>query len=168
MVGCGIPSVTIEGTVDDWKKILKKLDFLSQYDLEWWVSEMKPVIQKIIDTKQGKFDKEFWMDMIKYHREGLYGSYTDIDGWLLKFYPYYDNGTRANLKKIESIGELPSELVRVPFTFCINADRETTVKTYNMEFWSGFMGMKQDEETYNMKPEIGWAINLLDEDTEED
>lgn len=166
MIGCGIPSVTIEGTVEDWKKILVKLDFLSQYDLKWWTSELKPVIQKIIDTKQGKkFDKNFWMDMVKFHREGLYGSYTDIDGWLLKFFPYYSDGERTDLKELKGIGRLPSEIVRVPFTFCIKSSDGTTIKSYKMEFWSGFMGLKQNEKTFNLKPEIGWAVNLLpDED----
>lgn len=168
MIGCGIPSVTIEGTVEDWQKILTKLDYLKQYDLEWWVSELKPVIQEIINTKSGKFNKEFWMDMIRFHREGFYGSYVDIDGWLVKFYPYKSNGERANLKTISSIGDMPSELVRVPFTFCINSDEETTVKTLKMEFWSGFMGLYQDSDTYNLKPAIGWAVNLLPETAEDE
>ncbi|MFV0418292.1 MAG: DUF4419 domain-containing protein [Dysgonomonas sp.] len=168
MTGCGIPSVTIEGTVEDWKKILVKLDFLSRYDLEWWISEVKPIVQKIIDTKQGKkFDKNFWMNMVKFHREGLYGSYTDVDGWLLKFYPYYSDGKRANFKKISGIGIFPPELVRVPFIFCINSSDGATIKSYKMEFWSGFMGLKQNEKTFNLKPEIGWAINLLPENEEE-
>jgi hypothetical protein len=166
MIGCGIPSITIEGTVEDWEKIQTKLDFLSQYDLKWWTSELKPIIQKIINTKKGKFDKNFWMDMVRYHREGVYGSYTDIDGWLLKFYPYYNDGERANLKKIDNIEKLPSEIVRVPFVFCIDFPNGTRSKSYRTEFWSGFMGLHQDNETYNLKPEIGWAINFLQENEE--
>lgn len=169
MIGCGIPSVTIEGTVEDWEKILVKLDFISQYDLKWWTSELKPVIQKIIDTKKGKkFDKNFWMDMVKFHREGLYGSYVDVDGWLLKFYPYYSNGEKANLKKIGGIGVFPSELVRVPFTFCVMSDGKIPKKIYKMEFWAGFMGLKQDNKTFNLKPEIGWAVNLLEDDEDKE
>ena len=35
-----------------------------------------------------------------------------------------------------------------------------------MEFWSGFMGLKQNEKTFNLKPEIGWAVNLLPDEDE--
>lgn len=166
MVGCGIPEVTIEGTVEDWQKILIKLDSLSKYDLEWWTKELKPVIQEIINTKSGKFNKEFWMDMIKFHREGIYGSMTDIDGWFLKFYPYYSNGERTDLKKIKSIGDLPAEIVRVPFVLDLNIDKNTTIFSQQMEFWAGFMGLQQDNETYNLKPIIGWAINKVEEKAE--
>lgn len=164
MIGCGIPSVTIEGTTEDWEKILTKLDFLAQYDLEWWTSALKPIIEEIIDTKSGKFNKEFWMDMIRYHREGLYGSKQDIDGWLVKFYPYGSDKKRRNLKKVKSLNDLPSEIVKVPFVFSVNSDANTTVASYNMEFWAGFFGLTQDSETYNLKPVIGWAINRLDEE----
>ncbi|MBC8052652.1 MAG: DUF4419 domain-containing protein [Sphingobacteriaceae bacterium] len=169
MVGCGIPEVTIEGSVEDWEKINRRLDYLSKYDLKWWTSELKPVIQKIIDSKRGKFQKSFWMNMVKYHKTGLYGSYDGIDGWLLKFYPYLEingegNGlSRSEFKEIKHVGFLPKEIASVPFTFQIKNAFSTVVATYKMEFWAGFMGLKQDKRTFNVKPEIGWAVNMLAE-----
>jgi hypothetical protein len=169
MIGCGIPEVTIEGTVEDWKKINKRLDYLSKYNLKWWTSELKPVIQNIIDSKRGKFQKNFWMNMVKYHKTGLYGSYNGVDGWLLKFYPYLQingegNGlTRSEFKEIKHIGVLPKEIASVPFTFEIQNPFAMVVETYKMEFWAGFMGLKQDKRTFNVKPEIGWGVNLLDQ-----
>jgi hypothetical protein len=59
MGGCGIPEITIEGSVEDWRKILLKLNSLSKYDLEWWISSIKPIIQEIINTKLGQFDRTF-------------------------------------------------------------------------------------------------------------
>ena len=166
MVGCGIPEVTIEGSVEDWEKINRRLDYLSKYDLKWWTSELKPVIQKIVDSKRGKFQKSFWMNMVKYHKTGLYGSYDGIDGWLLKFYPYLElngegNGlTRSEFKEIKHVGVLPKEIASVPFTFEIQNGFAMIVATHKMEFWAGFMGVKQDKLTFNVKPEIGWAVNL--------
>ncbi len=166
MVGCGLPEVTIEGSVEDWEKILKKLDYIEKYDLKWWTSELKPVIKEIIKTKKGKFNKKFWMKMVRYHSEGLYGSLTDIDGWFLKFYPYSRHGERMNLKTIKSIGQLPDEIVRVPFI--LEVDFEDRKETHEMEFWAGFMGLKQNNQTYNLKPEIGWAINMPGEKEEDE
>lgn len=180
IMGCGIPEVTVEGTVKDWEKIIQKLDYLAQYDLEWWTSELKPVIQKIIETKKGKLDKQFWMNMVKYHKKGTYGSYDGIDGWLLKFYPYHTGGSRpvtkdtdldaysayrkiylkrSNFKEIKSVGQLPKEIVNVPFILEIQDKQGNVVSTQNMEFWAGFFGLKQDKQTFNVKPEIGWAVN---------
>ncbi len=197
-IGCGISEVTVEGTVKDWEKILTRLDYLAKYDLEWWTSELKPVIQKIIDTKKGKLDKQFWMNMVKYHKLGAYGSYDGIDGWLLKFYPYLqsytppvvaeakvvtDNGLgakgpsdvlinvglpsknrtlylkRSEFKEIKYINELPKELANVPFILEIKDAAGNLKQSFNMEFWAGFMGVKQHPQTFNVKPEIGWAVN---------
>lgn len=161
MIGCGIPSVTLEGNVKDWEKILQKLDLLAQYDLEWWTKEIKPIIQEIIKTKRGKMDTKFWMNMVRFHGKGIYGSLKNIDGWLVKFYPYDRNGRRTNLQSISNLEDLPDEIARVPFTFVIPAKKQT----YKMEFWAGFMGLSQDPQTFNLKPEIGWAINLPEETT---
>lgn len=197
-IGCGISEVTVEGSVKDWEKILTRLDYLAKYDLEWWTSELKPVIQKIIDTKKGKLDKQFWMNMVKYHKLGSYGSYDGIDGWLLKFYPYLQSHTppvvaeakvvgdsglaakgpsdvlvnvgfpsknrtlylkRSEFKQIKYINELPKELANVPFILEIKDAAGNLVQSFNMEFWAGFMGVKQNPKTYDVKPEIGWAVN---------
>ncbi len=108
------------------------------------------------------------MDMVRFHREGIYGSYTDIDGWILKFYPYLNNKKKADLRKIKNISDLSDEIVRVPFLFYINSDSGTTMAKFEMELWAGFMGLKQNPETYNLKPEIGWAVNMLTETEGED
>lgn len=201
-IGCGIPEVTVEGNIADWKKILKRLDYLSKYDLKWWTSELKPVIQKIIDTKQGKVDKQFWMNMIKYHTLGAYGSYNGIDGWLLKFYPYLEGGSppvaekkvtagsaamdvfipntdapsyktrtlylrRSEFKEIQFVNTLPKELANVPFILEVKDADGTVKESLQMEFWAGFMGVKQDKQSFNVKPEIGWAVNRKTESKQE-
>lgn len=198
IIGCGISKVTVEGSVKDWEKILKRLDYVGTFDLQWWTSELKPIIQKIIDTKNGKLDKQFWMNMVKYHKVGIYGSYDGIDGWLLKFYPYLQstipliaekNGNTKNVvaeavlsyspdaanknrtlylrqsefKEIKNINDLPKELANVPFLVEV-VDKDGNLKhSYQMEFWAGFMGVIQDTKSYNVKPEVGWAVNLKTE-----
>lgn len=204
MIGCGIPKVTIEGSLEDWEKIIKRLDYLARYDLEWWTSELKPVIRKIIDTKKGKVDKDFWMNMVKYHKTGLYGTYDGIDGWFLKFYPYLEGVaapkvqaanhpeplsstqidksgnlpglvtvgfgtqtrdrvvafTRSSFKEIKNVGDLPKEISSVPFLFEIKNGSGEITSSNKMEFWAGFMGVNQNQTTFNIKPEIGWAVNM--------
>ena len=37
---CGIPEITLEGTPEDWEKVLAKARELKEYKLEWWISEL--------------------------------------------------------------------------------------------------------------------------------
>ena len=41
---CVIPEITLAGTVDDWKKLRDRVLGLAQYDLDWWISALKPVL----------------------------------------------------------------------------------------------------------------------------
>lgn len=106
------------------------------------------------------------MNMVKYHKTGLYGTYDGIDGWWLKFYPYLEiNGkgkglTRSEFKEIKSTSILPMEIA----SFEIQNGLAMPIASYKMEFWAGFMGLKQDRQTFNVKPEIGWAVNKLKEE----
>jgi hypothetical protein len=155
MAGCGIPKITIEGTVEDWEKILEKTKYISKYKLKWWTSELEPILNEIIATKKGHFRKAFWMNMVKSHTGKKYGSPTTINGWIIKFFPYTKEGKKTDLKPISKIDNLASELVKVPFIL----EDGATHKKYKMEFWAGFLGLVQDKNDYTLKPEIGWAVN---------
>lgn len=155
LIGCGIPKVTLEGTVDDWEKVLQKIKFIKQYDLSWWTTELEPIVKEIIQAKKGKPNNEFWMNMIKVHTTKAYGTINTIDGWITKLFPYNKKGLKTNFKPISDIGGLASELVKVPFVL----ENKEDGKTYNMEFWAGFVGLKQNKNDFSLKPEIGWAIS---------
>ncbi len=155
MVGCGIPKITIEGTVEDWERVLEKTKYISKYKLKWWTDELKPILKQIIETKKGKFKKKFWMNMVKSHTEKKYGSPTTINGWIINFFPYTKEGKKTDLKPISKINDLASEMVKVPFIL----EDVINKKSYKMEFWAGFIGLSQNKENYTLKPEIGWAIN---------
>jgi len=155
IIGCGIPQITIEGTVKDWEKVLEKTKYISKYKLEWWTDELQPILKQIIETKKGKFTKSFWMDMVKAHTEKKYGSPTTIDGWIIKFFPYTKEGKKSGLKPITKIDNLAPELVKVPFIL----DDAPHNKSYKMEFWGGFVGLSQNRADFTLKPEIGWYIN---------
>jgi len=158
LMGCGIPKITIQGTVEDWEEVLRKTEYISKFKLKWWTKELKPILKQIIETKKGNFKKKFWMDMVKSHTEKKYGSPTTINGWIVKFFPYTKEGKKTDLKPISKIDNLASELVKVPF---ILKDVKNN-KSYKMEFWAGFVGLNQNKQDFTLTPEIGWAINNND------
>ncbi len=154
IISCGIPRITIEGTIADWEKILEKTKYISKFKLAWWTDEMIPILEEIINARKGNFNKEFWMDMVKAHTETKYGSPTTIDGWIVKFFPYTKEGKQTGLKPITRIDSLASELVKVPFEL-IDLGKN---QSYPMEFWAGFVGLSQNKNNFTLKPEIGWAV----------
>ena len=132
--GCGIPKIIIEGTTEDWQKVLEKTKYISKYDLDWWTKKLIVILQEIINTKKGNFNKSFWMNMVKFHTEDEYGAKSEITGWVVNFYPYYSDGKRTDFKPISDVTSLPSEFVQVPFIF---TDKEIGLKL-KMKITAGF------------------------------
>ena len=154
VIGCGISSVTIEGTIADWEAVLRKIDYIETYDLSWWTEELKSIIREIIHTKRGQVNKEFWQNMMRLKEKGIYTPHETIDGWITKFYPFNDKGERRELVPIVNVKNIAAEYVKVPFVL----EDQTTNKEYAMEFWAGLFGMEQDVRNYKLRPAIGWAI----------
>jgi len=156
---CGIPEITLQGTPEDWQKILDKTKQLGKYDLTWWTKELEPILQKFVNASQGKIDKEFWRNMFKYHSQERYGAPNIIDGWIVKFFPYNKDGKRNNLRELEGRdGNLPAEIVKVDLNFF----EEKTGITTPLELWAGFVGLEQNRENFALTPKIAWMIRKKD------
>ncbi len=159
---CGIPEITIEGTPDDWKTILKNTQALKKYGAAYWVKELEPLLQQFIKASKGKIDKAFWQDIYKLNG-GSGGPY--ISGWIIKFFPYVgETATEKNQylhTKPEGIFAgltsvmLTTGQAQAPFVWLYYRER------FEMAFVAGFIGIKQDPQTYTLRPEIGWYVREL-------
>jgi hypothetical protein len=156
-IGCGIPKITIEGNTQDWQRVLTKTEALRKYKLDWWVDKMEPVIKKIIAASQGEVDKSFWQNMFKSHSKGMCLAPTIVDGWIVKFFPYNKLGKRNNLDSVSLRDALPNEMVKVDLQY-ENGDGAGNFTNTPLEIWAGFVGLKQNDENFGLKPEIGWMI----------
>jgi hypothetical protein len=170
MTLCGIPEIRLMGTPEDWGKLIEKTQELSKYDLEWWISEIIPYLKKIHESSKGNVDRDFWKSIYKINTES--GGDT-ITGWVIKFYPYlWDRGKKnlvyvrnrymkKNLEKIRWGGPIlnifPAGLSKVPFDWKIGADINNLV-IYKMEFFSGFLGVKQEPESKAVMPVVLWGM----------
>lgn len=158
---CGIPEITLLGSTDDWQKVLDKAIFLRQFELDWWINEIEPVLKEFVKASKGDINKTFWMNMFKYHTLKQYGNPKVIDGWIVKFFPYDKDGKRNNLKEISDQNSLPNEIVKVDLKH-IEVGSNSSVET-PLEIWSGFIGLEQDLTTFALKPHIGWMIRKKDQ-----
>ncbi|RYF96190.1 MAG: DUF4419 domain-containing protein, partial [Chitinophagaceae bacterium] len=161
IVACGIPEITLEGTPKDWQKVLDKAKYLKKYELAWWIDEIEPLLQEFVNASKGKADKDVWRNMFKYHSIKQYGSKVMIDGWIIKFFPYFENGKRNPMTGITSSRALPSEFVNVPVEHIEIDAHGNTIKT-QLEVWAGFTGLEQNNRTFALKPQIGWMIRKKD------
>lgn len=156
---CSFPYIVVEGTAEDWKKIIEKIEVLKKFNLQEWVNKLTPILSKILDTKNGNIDYDFWKNMIHIvtsedvYRPGY------VDGWFVTFFLYNIYGEKVNGKVRSNDDDLTSEVLTIPFKLTIE---NTVSKTYDYEFLAGFIGVSQDQEYMSIKPEIGWIIRPED------
>jgi Domain of unknown function (DUF4419) len=170
---CGIPAITLEGSPADWRLIQERTRKLGAFQLEWWTKLLDPILSELVQTAEGNINKSFWESFYKFRSESG-GPF--IDGWLVKFFPYIESveDDGETIKRTYTINryldytptsdfdgfstsDLSSGLSRVPFTW------DCGDKTYDMEFAAGFMGITQDEHSKALRPEIGWAVQDVED-----
>ena len=175
---CGIPAITLQGTVRDWETLKEKASSLCEYDLNWWVDAMIPVLDQFIEAASGKVNRDFWRKI--YHQHGGRNAYRPgpyVSGWILSFFPYYEswkNNSHVLVRNeyLNMWNEVePTEhndedqrglthrqflggVVSAPFTW-VDVPRKCE---YLMHFYAGFMVVSQDPESKALRPEIGWAV----------
>ena len=97
---CGIPSITLEGTVEDWEKLREKTFSLSHFEFQWWTDAVTPILDEFVNASSGVVNKRFWKSLYKYDSMSG-GSY--ISGWIVALFPY--------LYKDESQSYFPGSIV---------------------------------------------------------
>ena len=170
-LGCGISTITLEGSMQDWEKIKSKLEFLSTKGLEWYTKHLIPIIDKILESKNyynynGQLNEElieFWKGMVRVKGKGGLYDPLIINGWIVKFIPNLSKKTPEVYEEI-SEKQVPDQIISCPMelTWIISPEKKID---YKCSLFSGFYGMIQDKETFNVRPVIGYAI-VVDAKTE--
>ena len=152
---CGIPTVYLEGSPADWKRLEEKATALRKYDLDWWMDELEPVLAKISDAAGGEVDTVFWQSIYKetalpkneYRMCGEPDPNEKITGWIVKFY-------MSNEMTDTDISNLPPEIAEVPLRY----EDMVRGEHHNLTVASGLVGFSEDPETKAIRPEIAWYI----------
>ncbi len=183
---CGIPSITLEGTVEDWEQLRARTMELAEYDLGWWIESLTPILDQFVAAASGKVDQEFWSKIYHYRGSSPYQAGPFVTGWVLTLFPYKENGEKNEFLSLwlqvdptshdkEAIEE--AERLGTPwFQQNLEDHRGLKHKTfpngvcstpfiyqecneeYPMHFYAGFMTVSQDPTTLALRPEIGWAV----------
>ena len=169
MIECGIRSITLEGSLEDWKKIKSKFEYFleKEFDLYHWIIILIPIIDKIIETKS-YYDqnqaiteeiRDFWKDMIRINK-GFGCQPGALDGWIIDFIPDLSKEFPIIYNELKE-DEIPDQIISCPVKLIFQGILSKT--EYDCSLESGFYGMVQDETTYNIKPVIGYALVVEDE-----
>ena len=170
LCGCGLPYLILEGTAEDYKKILAKAKELYKYDFGWYINRILPIIQKFIDAKEGNIDVGFFKNIVQdntitekiYGGSGIYNGsikVPSIKGWILKFFAYYNSGERKEDRfdgeeiKIKDFEDLANQMLIVPFTIV-----DINEKEYLMKYSVGFIGCDKNEKN-EVFPVSGWIVS---------
>ena len=94
-LACGIPKVTLLGTVEDWKMLRTKIDRLLEFDLPdqcmtQWHRLMAPVLDEFVRSAEGHPSVDFW-DRIA-NRIGGGSGPSFLSGWVTVFAVFSDKG----------------------------------------------------------------------------
>lgn len=169
-ISCGIPSIAITGTPDDWRQVQEKTRKLEAYSgIGKWAQSLEPILQEFVYAAEGKPNKKFWQDIVKKHRvKKLTGGGcsselpTKLNGWILKFFPNENGLTKNSVYHTE---DMPSELVRVGFEYkALSSEDGSILSKTPMELWAGFMGAEIDTISNMLTPKIGWMVTYQDKD----
>ena len=170
LCGCGVPYLILEGTAEDYKKILTKAKYLLKYDFDWYINKIIPHLKKMVEAKKGKIDIEYFQNMIQNkeateYKSGLSGrggySYKvdHLSGWFLNFFAYWGDGegdydifNKGDLG-VKDFDKIPSQMLIVPFKIIDN-----NKNVYLMKYKVGFVGCDQNEKK-EVYPVTGWIVS---------
>jgi len=124
MLMCGIPEVTLLGTLEDWRSLRNKVDGLLKYDvngskvMKQWSKLLATVIDQMILSVEGKPDIGFWDTVCSYKGGGSGPTY--LSGWVTAFAVFDQKGdwqggvpTGRSWPQIET-GDIPVGTISVP------------------------------------------------------
>jgi hypothetical protein len=171
---CGIPSITLLGTPDDWRRVRDRARVLGEFGLGGWVAALEPVLDQFVAAATGEVDPAFWRSFVK--KNNMSGG-PYVTGWINVLFPFLDSRRPRDGKGVNpyveewsaallqgrssrrglhaggpTLSEFPCGLSAAPFTWAY------LDKPIPMEFLGGFVGLAQEPETLALRPAIGWAV----------
>jgi hypothetical protein len=172
---CGIPTVTLTGTVDDWRHIRERVDVIAELDLELWCKSLRPIADHFVRAAAGDADVAFWKRI--YNPIDAYGGEI-VTGWITRFYPYLKANGIVNHKnamldlKIDEPSNVPKSdgpfysgpglrTDMVPDTLSrviVHVVDRTTGENRDVALHGGVIGVAQDHDG-SLRPISGWYLD---------
>ncbi|KAN0008552.1 hypothetical protein ACTFIU_009276 [Dictyostelium citrinum] len=175
---CGLPSVTLFGTVDDWLNLKERIERLKEFDLikegtnkimSEWVSMLHPIIDEFISTASGKPNTKWW-SLIADERSMSGGPI--ITGWITVFSIFnkksvciFDNQEYWTNGREKRISNPNSTWLRIGYHMALNGYLSSPIllvegpNQYMSTLFGGHMAIKYDENSpTTISPSLDWCL----------
>jgi hypothetical protein len=179
LAGCGLPSITLHGTVADWQSVRRRARMLSEFGLERWINVLTPVLDQIVCSAEGEVDTAFWRSFFRYQSGS---GPAELTGWINVLFPYLLKSEGGPPKLVESdyiskweegfrkaearpdwrisepegpgLDALPGAVASAPVRYT----QQPAGTKHELRFVAGLFGVVQDLDTGTLAPEFGWAV----------
>ena len=154
---CGIPEVSIKGTVGDYEEIKRRLNDIGTIlgGLKWWTDKISQTMDKIIETLHGKQDLDWWKSIVTIDWGGS-GKPSMMSGWICDFIPL---ARTKEGKTIPNYGELDWKYLNPGLTYTpVHWENLMTGEKAELRLCAGFLGVAADGVTKRLKPAKGWML----------
>ncbi|RHY21773.1 hypothetical protein DYB32_009711 [Aphanomyces invadans] len=164
---CGVPSVTLLGTVADWEAIRNRVDKLTSFGpiATGWRDLLVPVLDQFVAAANNKPDVEFWQRICHYYPGGSGPSY--LSGWITVFSVFGENGewqgservVRGRHEEVRSDFPVIDTNDVAPGYLTVNVTIDDNGVEYKSLMFAGHLSFEKVQER-SIQPSLSWAMVL--------
>ncbi|GAM23296.1 hypothetical protein SAMD00019534_064710, partial [Acytostelium subglobosum LB1] len=173
---CGLPKVTMMGTVDDWKQVRQRAERLIEFDLKdnlmsKWLDMLLPVLDNLVMSAEGKPDTVWWNRIA--NKVGRGSGVSNLSGWITTFIPFTNKGVwNGDHKHYQNFGidcpkvattwpvidtaNIPCGYLTCPLTV---QDKPGSIP-YETDIYAGHIVSKLTNDNNTIIPQLDWCILL--------
>jgi hypothetical protein len=164
MCVCGIPQITLTGSVDDWQRMRERIEVFESFGMDWWVQRLRPILDQFVLAAAGEPEREFWQGMYKFRpsRLGPYDA-SMVTGWVVDLFPYLGDPFRKRNhafddggKREVAAGAFPPGLSKVSVRLRLVDDDRRELSTRDLDLVAGLFGLQQLDTS--LAPVISWCL----------
>lgn len=157
IISCGIPTVRLEGTPEDWQKLYDKTMLLKKYGLDEYVDNLQPVLHQFVEASKGNVDRKFWQNIVMKDRPDMIGGGCgrqpkELNGWFRYFFLYNENKEKTRYFTVKT-----KLLESVTYAKVLCEDKISRQK-FDLVFASGILSYRVNPKTDALSPVIGWFV----------
>ncbi|MBC7925121.1 MAG: DUF4419 domain-containing protein [Bryobacteraceae bacterium] len=157
---CGIPSISLTGTVADWHRIRERIEVLETFDLAWWMVRLRPILDEFVTAAMGQPNRDFWKGIYTF---GI-ACPPLANGWLVDLFPYLGDAPNRRQNQILnpktsrmfSPDAIPTGVCSVPVNLRLAFSPEQV--EYPLDLVAGLVGLEQASDNLAVSPVISWCL----------
>jgi Domain of unknown function (DUF4419) len=161
---CGIPEITLTGSVDDWQRMRERIEIFESFGMDWWVQRLRPILDQFVLAAAGKPDRKFWQGMYKFRPPERLYSASMVTGWVVDLFPYLGDASNRTRNPVfedggmreMAAGVFPAGLCKVSVRLRLLDGDRRELSTRALDLVAGLFGLQQLGT--RLAPVISWCF----------